>query len=121
MTATKARKAPAKRKTAKLSPDVDAPDPQRRNQGIWIAPQRTAGVRVDESTAMTLGAFYACVRVIAESLAGLPWLPATRRRDGGLDKMPDSDVAWILDTQANPETPAFQWRETMLAYALTWG
>ena len=119
---TKVRKAPAKpRKTASLKAEADAPDPQRRNQGIWIAPSRTAGVRVDESTAMTLGAFYACVRVIAESLAGLPWCPAERRSDGGLDKMPYSDEAWILDVQANPETPAFQWRETMVSHALTWG
>jgi HK97 family phage portal protein len=120
MVTRKLKKKP-KRKLATLAPDTTLQEPQQRAAGIWLVPARTGGVVVNEDTALTLGAVFACVRVISESLAGLPWFVFERRRDGGLNKRADHDVSWLLDVQANPETPAFQWRETLVAHALTWG
>lgn len=116
----KKRAKPRKSKAA-LNPATALTDPQQTSTTITLIPARTAGVRVNEETAMSLGAVWACVRVISESLAGLPWIVQRNRADGGYDELPDHDVSWILDKQANPETPAFQFRETILAHCLTWG
>jgi HK97 family phage portal protein len=107
---------------ATLAPDAQPPNPGENGTTriIWI-PERQAGVRVNEETALTVGAVFACVRVITEDIAGLPWRVKERRSGGGSDDRPDDPADWLLHFQANPETPAFQWREVMLAWALTWG
>jgi HK97 family phage portal protein len=117
-TTTKAK--PRKRATKALSQTKPA-EPNSTTTRIFFLPQRTAGVRVTEETALTLGAVWACVRVITESLAGLPWLVYRKRRDGGNDLQYDHQLNWLLDTQPNPETTAFTFRETLIAHALTWG
>lgn len=81
----------------------------------------TGGVKVTEETALTYSAVWACVRVISETLAMLPLGVYRRRPNGGRDPMPDHPVDWLLDTQANPETTAFQFRECMYAWMTTWG
>lgn len=113
----------AKKKTTNkaLAPKTKPTDVEQTASKGMILPMRQAGVVVNEDTAMTLGAVFACVRVISESLAGLPWHPYRRRADGGLDRLTDHHTDWLLDVQANEETAAFQWRETMVAHALTWG
>lgn len=103
-----------------LTPQTAPADPERRHEPIVIV-QRSAGVRVNEDTALTLGALWSCVRAIAETLAGLPWLVHRRRADRGWDIQVDHPINWLLDTQPNPETPAFQFRESIVAHALTWG
>jgi HK97 family phage portal protein len=117
-TKSKARK-PVRRKN--LAPSADKSDPARNPSGIIVLPQRTGGVRVTEETALTLGAFWACVRVITETLAGLPWGVCRGRGDGGIDRLQGNPINWLLNVQANPEVPAFQFRETILGHALTWG
>lgn len=63
-----------------------------------------------------------CVRVITEDIAGLPWHVLERKGNGpGSVEVPDDPAEWLLHTQASPDTPAFQFRETILAHALTWG
>lgn len=104
-----------------LTPKTKPADPEIAPNNITVLPVRQAGVYVNEDTALTLGAVWACVRVISESLAGLPWNPFRRRADGGHDKLLEHPTNWLLDVQPNDETAAFQWRETLIAHALTWG
>lgn len=113
----------ARRKAvATLAPKTAKPDPDDdRIHHTLSLPTRSAGVRVTEDTALTLGAVFACVRVITEDLAGLPWHVHEKRAKGGSDERPEDPADWLLHTQASPETPAFQWRETIIAHALTWG
>lgn len=123
---TKARQAPKKKRKAKLAvvpvalaPEFQAAEPESpRGRVIVLRPPN--GIRVDEYNAMTLGAVFACVRVISETIAGLPW-QEFRQVGSNRIRMEDEPVDWLLDTQANPETPAFQFRECLLAHALTWG
>ena len=56
---------------------------------FWFEPVsvRTAsGARVSADSAMRLAAVYACVRILAETMASLPIVVYRRRPDGGKDK-----------------------------------
>lgn len=79
-----------------------------------------AGVRVDEHEAMTYGPLWACVRVISESIAALPW--GVYQRNGEMrETVTDHPVYRLLRRRPNPETPPFRFKETIIAHALTWG
>lgn len=123
MARTAARKKPAKRtrKPRALAPKTKKPEPGSERGSFGLMMQRQAGVRVNEDTALTLGAVFACVKVISEDIAGLPWHVHEKRGNGGSDEAPQDPADWLLHTEANPEAPAFQWRECMIAWALTWG
>lgn len=88
---------------------------------VLLPPKLTGGIRVTEETALTCASVWGCVRAISEDLAGLPFGVYRRRADGGRDPLPDHPVDWLIDTQANPETTSFEFRQAMIAWALTWG
>jgi HK97 family phage portal protein len=82
-------------------------------------PIRQAGVTVNEDTALTYSAVWACVKVISEAIAALPWniyqvVPGGR-------SLVKNGVYDLLNRRPNPETSAFSFRETLVAHALTWG
>lgn len=116
MAATKKRS----RKKA-LAPRTEKSDPAMNAHGTYVLVPRISGVRVNEDTALTLGAVWGCVKVISEDIAGMPWRVMERRNDGGSDPRPEDPMDWLLQTQASPETSAFQFREAIIAHALTWG
>lgn len=120
MAKTAARRKPTKPKARKLAPRTKKADVSE-SRGIMYIAARPAGVRVNEDTALTLGAVWACVKVIGEDIAGLPWHVMEQRVGGGSTDRTDDPADWIISTQASPEMPAFQFRETMLTHALTWG
>lgn len=80
-----------------------------------------AGVPVDHDIALTYSAVWACVRIISETLASVPWNVMQHRADGGRERKPDSRTDHLLTHQANPETTAFDFKQTLIAHALTWG
>lgn len=124
MAKTAARKKPAAkraRKPRQLAPKTGKAEPGSERGNFGLMMQRQAGVRVNEDTALTLGAVWACVKVITEDIAGLPWRVREARENGGSDERPLDPADWLLNTEANTETPAFQFRECMVAWALTWG
>lgn len=97
---------------------TSAPDPSRDRLIIPIRTQ--SGIRIDEDVALTYTALWAAVRFISETIAGLPWqifdrLSDTERRrvHGTLDDR--------LNIRASLELDAFNWRQTLMAWALTWG
>jgi HK97 family phage portal protein len=121
MTTKTTKKTTAKPKqNAKALSKTKPAEPYSDGLRIMYLP-RVAGVRVNEDNALTLGAVWACVRVISESLAGLPWQVYRNRFDGGIELQTEHALNWILDTQPNPETSAFIFRETLIAHCLTWG
>lgn len=87
-------------------------------QRIYVSP-RQAGVTVTEDTALTLGEWWACVNVIARTVASLPWLVYEKTSEGR--KKVDNQTAWLLNNQPNSEMTAFAFRETMMAHVLNWG
>lgn len=83
--------------------------------------ERTAtGRRVDEAGALRTLAVYACVRVIAETVATLPGI-TYRRTATGKDRAPRHRLYRTLHDRPNPEMTSVEWRETMLGHALLWG
>jgi HK97 family phage portal protein len=122
--AKKATRKPAKpraQKPAALSARTKKADPGHGQTTVLLVPPSPAGVRVTESSALTLAAVWACVKVISESIAVMSWQVLKRRQGKGADLDPAHVVHWLLHTQSNPETPAYHFRETLAAHALTWG
>ncbi|MBP8291308.1 MAG: phage portal protein [Caldilineaceae bacterium] len=85
-----------------------------------LPPQRAAGMFVDEDRALSHSAVYAAVRLISESIAGLPWHLHRRLVPRG-NEIVANDLDYLLHVEATPEHSAMVWRETMLANALLWG
>jgi HK97 family phage portal protein len=82
-------------------------------------PRAQAGVLVTPDTALTFSAFWACVRVISQTIAALPW--GVYMRNAGGREQQDSQIAWLLNSRPNPEMTAFSFREALIAHALAWG
>lgn len=80
----------------------------------------SAGKVVNEQTAMQLTTVYACVRTIAEAVAGLP-LHLYRYTDSGKEKAVDNSLYYLLHDEPNPEMSSFTFRETLMTHLLLSG
>ena len=83
--------------------------------------QSAAGKAVNERTAMQMTAVYACVRILAESIASLPLHVYEKGNDGNQVKAEDSPLFYLLHQKPNPEMTSFIWRETLMTHILLWG
>ena len=79
-----------------------------------------SGKSVTASTAIQMSTVYACVRVIAETIASLP-LHVYQNQGEGSVKAPEHPLYRILHDEPNAEMTSFVWRETMLTHLLLWG
>lgn len=79
-----------------------------------------AGVSVTEDTALGTTAVYACVKVIAESIASLP-LHLIREKGGVRHRARDHPLYAVLHDLANEETTSLNFREAIFASLLLWG
>jgi len=82
--------------------------------------QTAAGKPVNERTAMQVTAVYACVRILAESVAGLP-LHLYRYRGQGKEMVIDHPLYRLLHDEPNPDMTSFVFRETLMSHLLLWG
>nr|WP_156203397.1 phage portal protein [Candidatus Syntrophocurvum alkaliphilum] len=80
----------------------------------------SSGKLVNERTAMQTTAVYACVRILAETLASLP-LHTYKRTDKGKEKALDHPLYYLLHDEPNPEMTSFVFRETLMGHLLLWG
>ena len=81
----------------------------------------TSGKNVNERSAMQMTAVYACVRILSESIAGLPVHLYKYREDGSKEKAIDHPLYRILHDEPNPEMTSFVFRETLMTHLLLWG
>ncbi len=95
-------------------------DSYRFSQAPFLFGRSTAGKRVNEFTAMQTTAVYACVRILAESIAGLP-LHVYAYRGDGRERVPGHPLFTILHDAPNPEMTSFVFRETLMVHLLLWG
>ena len=80
----------------------------------------TSGKTVNERTAMQTTAVYACVRILAETIASLP-LHTYRYTTSGKEKAIDHSLYYLLHSEPNPEMTSFVFRETLMGHLLLWG
>ena len=79
-----------------------------------------AGMRVTETTAMTLSAVYRAINYISNSIMVLPWgIFATI--DGNQRRVQGSHLEWLLNGMANDELAYDVWRQTITQYAVIQG
>ena len=79
-----------------------------------------AGKSVNPRNAVQVSTVYACVRVIAETVASLP-LAVYEDTGTGSKKVPDHQLYRLLHDEPNPEMTSFVMREVMLSHLLLWG
>lgn len=83
---------------------------------FWFQPvgiRSGAGVRVDADSAMRLSAVYACVRVLAESFAVLPFVLYRPKFGGGSVRITDHWLYRLFARQPNRFQTPFEWREML--------
>lgn len=80
----------------------------------------TSGETVNPATALTLSAWFACIRDISEDVSMLPLNLFEKKPNGGRARADDHKVNQLLD-QPNPENTSMTVRETMNGWTMGWG
>lgn len=102
------------------SPKVE--DNVRDSGGVFVFGQTLSGERVDEKSALQIATVYACVRLLAETVASLPLhLYKFTGTDDGKERAINHPLYKILYRQANPEMTSFSFWEAMMMHLLLWG
>ena len=79
-----------------------------------------SGKTVNPRNAVQVSTVYACVRVIAETIASLP-ISVYEDTGTGSRKAVEHPLQRLLHDEPNPEMTSFVCRETMLSHLLLWG
>ena len=97
--------------------------PKNRVGGGWnfLFGGTTSGKAVNERTAMQTSAVYACVRILAESVAGLPLHVYERTANESKSTKPSHPLYRLLHDEPNREMTSFVFRETLMSHLLLWG
>lgn len=98
----------------KTEPENDGARPIAR------IPVRRGNIFVTHDKALELSTCFACVRVISEDVAKLPW-NVFQQNGNSRTRLDKSSLSRLLNTRPNPDIAAFTFRETLMAWALTWG
>ena len=78
-----------------------------------VSARTGSGMRVSPDSALRLAAVYACVRILAETMASLPLVIYQRRSDGGKDKVTDHWLYRLMAKRPNRFQNPFEWREML--------
>ncbi|MGY2133645.1 phage portal protein [Hymenobacter sp. HD11105] len=89
--------------------------------GGHLTAATSSGIAVNENSAVTLSAVWACIRVIAESVAQLPLFVLEDTGKGGKRKAIEHPAYRLLQKKPNPRQTAFNFREIMIATCCLWG
>lgn len=89
--------------------------------GPLNTPASSNAVAVNEFTAVSLSAVWACVRVIAESVAQLPLLVLDKSARGRNRLATEHPAYLLLTLEPNPRQSAFNFWELMVATCVLWG
>lgn len=111
----------------------DAPKKEKRNKpskemqefirGVDVdyIGNSNSGVRVDELRALQTSAVYACVKVLAETVASLPLHLYKKGKNGKSEAADQHPLFSCLYETPNEEMTSFEFRETMMTSLLLWG
>jgi len=99
--------------------ETPAPD-----DDYWYGPVVSAshsGIEVNPDNALKISTVYACVKVLAESVAQLPLIIYQRQADGGKNRATNHPLYSVLHDQPNVRQTSFDWREMMMGHLLLRG
>lgn len=80
-----------------------------------------SGAVVSNEGSLTLSAVYACVQIIAGTIATLPLPVYKRLPNGGKERAPTHPLYSKLHDRPNPEMSSVTFRETLVTHLLLWG
>jgi HK97 family phage portal protein len=80
----------------------------------------TAGVSVTEEKSLAIGAVFACVKVISETIAQMD-LEVVERVGKTTKTNTSHPNYWLLHAEPSPYYNSFEWKQGMMAWALMWG
>jgi HK97 family phage portal protein len=83
--------------------------------------QASAGVRINSSNAHQVAAVFSCLRVISETVAGLPLHVLERTAGGGKRIAKELPLYKQLHSQPNGWQTSFEWREQAVFHVALWG
>lgn len=102
----------ARRTREDAHPEVSRIPPQARSQaGVYVTPDR----------ALTNDVVWACVHYLSSTVAQLPWHVKRELDSGASEIVRRHPVGSVLSYRPNPECSPFQFRETLVGWALLWG
>lgn len=78
--------------------------------------QTATGIRVSPESALRVAAVFACVRVVAETIASLPLIIYRRLPNGGKERAVDHPLYPLLHDSPNQWQTAYEWLEMMQAH-----
>ncbi len=78
--------------------------------------EAVSGISVNADTALTVGAVFASVRVLSETLAMLPLLIYQRNADGGKSRASNHPLYDLLHNQPNSWQSSYEWREMLMLH-----
>jgi HK97 family phage portal protein len=80
-----------------------------------------AGVRITPENATSVAAVFSCLRILAETVAGLPLHLLERTPGGGKRIARELPLYRKLHSQPNAWQTSFEWREQMVMHVGLWG
>ena len=83
---------------------------------FWFEPvtlRTSSGIRVSADNALRVAAVYASVRILAETMASLPFVLYRQRPDGGKDKVTDHWLYRLFAKRPNRYQNPYEWREML--------
>lgn len=103
---------------------ANAGDDRSPYGNFWFEPVTTrtiSGLRVAPETAMRLSVVYACVRILSEVFATLPFVLYRVKSDGTKKRITDHYMYGLLGKRPNEFQNAFEWREMVQAHLVLRG
>jgi len=97
-----------------------------RNPALWLTDwaggyKTSSGERATPEGAMALSAYYDAVRVIAEDVVKLPLITYRRLKPRGKERATNLPIYKLLKLRPNQLMMAFQFRELLTSWAVSWG
>ena len=86
---------------------------------FWFEPiggRSSSGMRVSADNALRLSAVWACVRILSETLASMPFCMYRYKPNGGKQFITDHPIARLFNKAPNAFQTPFEWRELLQAH-----
>jgi HK97 family phage portal protein len=90
-------------------------------QRIVYVESTLAGVRASPDTVLEISVVWACVNILAKSLAQLPWRFHKMIGSDSSEILAGTNIDNLLNVRPNPEMSAYTFRETMIFHLELWG